>query len=41
MSQTRLVASAPQSYDAELARSLWDLSADTAGLPREPQGLRV
>ncbi|KAL4459095.1 hypothetical protein ABPG75_013960 [Micractinium tetrahymenae] len=36
-SSTRPVPSAPLSYDASLAAQLWDLSADAAGLPREPQ----
>ena len=31
----RLVASSPLTYDAELARALWDASADVAGVPRE------
>ena len=35
-SQTRQVRSALQSYDEELAAQLWDLSADTAKLPRNP-----
>jgi hypothetical protein len=35
MAQTLAVPSAPASYDAGLARALWDLSADKCGLPRE------
>ena len=31
---TRQVPSSASSYDQELAAALWDLSADTAGLPR-------
>ena len=34
LARTVCVPSAPASYDAELARALWDLSADKAGLPR-------
>lgn len=37
MSKSQLVPSAQLSYDAEFARSLWDLSADTVGVPREAQ----
>lgn len=33
-SSTKVVPSAPLSYDAELAGALWDLSADLAKLPR-------
>lgn len=35
-SKTVLVPSSVQSYDAELAATLWDLSADTAKLSRQP-----
>ncbi|KAL4419578.1 hypothetical protein ABPG77_003604 [Micractinium sp. CCAP 211/92] len=40
-SGTRPVPSAPLSYDASLAAQLWDLSADAAGLPREPKITRA
>jgi len=35
-SKTVLVPSSVQSYDEKLAADLWDLSADTAKLSRQP-----
>jgi hypothetical protein len=33
---TGLATAAPAAYNTALARELWDLSADIAGVPREP-----
>eukprot|EP00891_Asterochloris_glomerata_P003244 jgi/Astpho2/3244/Aster-05765 len=35
-SRPRLVKSSPHSYNAELAAKLWDLSAETGGLSKDP-----
>jgi WW domain-containing oxidoreductase len=36
LARTAPVPAAPQCYDPSLAAELWDLSADVAGLPRQP-----